>query len=363
MRGLHGVFERVAERRGGWAWLGWLLLPLSLLFRCVAVLRRAVYEAELLPVTRLKQVVVSVGNIEVGGTGKTPVTVWLARRLAGRGLSVAVVARDLRRRRGGPRRVRSGSSGGRRPGDEVLLLARKLGDTCAVYAGPHKRDCAVRAARELDPDVILVDDGFQHLKLGRDVDVVVAAFQHPLGRGGLLPSGSLREPPSALSRAHWLWVTGVPPGRSSGWARRLLSQHNWKAGQVESSTVASGFLDREGRAASPEGGPALAFCGIGRPEGFMETLERTGLDVVDRVVYPDHHGYTGRDMEQLRSRASESGAELLVTTEKDMVKVAAMPEAPEALLALSVTLEVDGARRLLGEIVELAARRRAESGG
>lgn len=357
------MFEKVAERRGRWAWLGWLLLPLSLPYRCWMVLRRALYEAELLPVTRIEPVVVSVGNIEVGGTGKTPATVWLARRLAGRGLSVAVVARDLSRRRGGPRRVREGTSGVRRPSDEALMLARKLGETCAVYAGPDKREAAVRAARELDPDVILVDDGFQHLKLGRDLDLVVAAFSHPLGRGGLLPSGTLREPPSALARADWLWVTGVPEGRSSRWARMRLSQHNWKAGQAESTTVVAGFLDREGRSIRGVEGPVLAFCGIGRPEGFMSTLERTGLDVVDKVVYPDHHSYGAADLQRLAARAADAGARWMVTTEKDMVKIARLPETAPEVAALSVSLEVSGGRSLLEEIGRLVGRREAEAEG
>ncbi len=360
MRGLQGVFERVAERHGAWAWLGWLLLPLSLLYRWVVVLRRALYEAELLPATRLRPVVVSVGNIEVGGTGKTPVTVWLARRLAGRGHSVAVVARDLSRRVGPPRRIKGGSEGSRRPSDEVLLLARKLGETCAVYAGPDKRDAAARAAAELDPDVILVDDGFQHLKLARDLDVVVAAFSHPLGRGGLLPAGTLREPPSALSHAHWLWVTGVPEDRSSGWARTQLAQHNWKAERAESTTVVSGFRDRDGRPVHASEGPVLSFCGIGRPESFMSTLERAGLDVVDKVVYPDHHRYSRADMEYLQARAGKAEAGWLVTTEKDMVKAAAMPEGDRPVLALSVALEVRGAREMLTEITELMRRSRAE---
>jgi tetraacyldisaccharide 4'-kinase len=361
MRWVHGVFERVAERRGGWAWLGWSLLPLSLLYRLVAVARRSLYESEILTALRVGPVVVSVGNIEVGGTGKTPVTVWLARRLAGKGLSVAVVARDLSRRAGGPRRIRSGSSGTRRPSDEVLMLAEKLGGTCSVFAGPGKARCAARAAEEVSPDVILVDDGFQNLRLHRDMDIVVTAFSHPLGRGGLLPAGTLREPPSALSRAHWLWVSGVPEGRSSGWVRSRLSAYNWKAGQVESSTAVRGFRDLEGRMVEPKGGPALAFCGIGRPQSFMSTLERTGLEIVDKVVYPDHHRYGTRDIEELVARARSHEAARMVTTEKDMVKLTGIAQdCGMELLSLAVTLEVGGARPLLAEIEELARRRQEE---
>jgi tetraacyldisaccharide 4'-kinase len=356
-----GVYRAVAQRRGIWAWVGWCLLPLSWLFRAAVSLRRALYDAELLPVTALPSVVVSVGNIEVGGTGKTPVTIWLAKRLAGRGRSVAVVARDLSRGSGGPRRIRTGSTGGRKPSDEVMLLAAKLEDTCAVFAGRSKADAARRAVDEVRPDVVVVDDGLQHLRLARDLDVVVCAFSHPLGRGGLLPAGTLREPPSALSRADWLWISGVPPGRSSEWVRRRLSEHNWKAGRVESTTIVRGFTGSDGRPASPERGGALAFCGIGRPSGFYDTLEGFGTDVVDKVTYPDHHRYTPGDLRRLSARARSAGADWMVTTEKDMVKLGEHLPADLKVLALSVSLEVSGGRALLSQIDGLCQRRRLET--
>lgn len=360
--GIQRVFRGIAERRGAWAWIGWSLMPLSWLFRAAVAGRRALYETDLLPVATVPSVVVSVGNIEVGGTGKTPVTIWLARRLAGRGRSVAVVARDLSRRAGGPRRIRTGSSGGRRPSDEVMLLAAKLEDTCAVFAGRSKAEAAGRAVEEVCPEVVLVDDGFQHLKLARDLDVVVCAFSHPMGRGGLLPAGTLREPPSVLSRADWLWVSGVPPGRSSEWVRSRLSAHNWKAGRVESSTLVRGFAGPDGRSAFPGNGKALAFCGIGRPQGFLETLAGHGTDVVDTVIYPDHHSYTPRDLRSLSARARSAGADWMVTTEKDMVKIAELPQPDVTVLALSVTLDVLGGRALLSQIDALVERRKSMEG-
>ena len=361
MSGLHAVFDRVANRRGLWAMLGWMLLPLSLLFRMVVALRRNLYEWGVLGSRRIEPVVVSVGNIEVGGTGKTPVVIWLARQLTENGLTVAVVARDLSRRTGPPRRIKPGVAGTRKPSDEALLLAHKLEGICPVFAGPDKTLAAERAALEQSPQVVLVDDGFQHLKLVRDLDLVVAAFSHPLGVGGLLPAGTLREPPGALSRAHWLWISGMPEGRSSGWVKRMLGAYNWKAGIVESSTGPCGYVDREGKRIGAMGGPALAFCGIGRPEGFMETLERDGQNVVDKVVYPDHHVYCRKDMKELRKRAAASGASWLATTEKDMIKVALLPEPGIPVLALEVSLDVRGAQGLLEEILELSRRSERKS--
>ncbi|MGB4082608.1 MAG: tetraacyldisaccharide 4'-kinase, partial [Candidatus Fermentibacter daniensis] len=157
------VFRSIAERRGGWRFAGMALSPAGAVFGLAANLRRRAYSLGLGRKLRACVPVVSVGNIEVGGIGKTPVTVWLARRLVSAGFEIAVAARDLNRRSGPPLNASLGAwSSDSPPSDEVLMLAKQL-PGCSVFAGPSKAQAAVRAAAEVSPDLLLVDEGFQHL--------------------------------------------------------------------------------------------------------------------------------------------------------------------------------------------------------
>ncbi|NLP06307.1 tetraacyldisaccharide 4'-kinase [Candidatus Fermentibacteria bacterium] len=354
-----GIFRAVAARRGAWGLLGRLLYPLGALYGFGAWLRRRAWEAGILGRVRLPVTVVSVGNIEVGGVGKTPVTAWLASRLNEAGLSVAVVARDLNRSSGEPYNASRPFRSNRRntPSDEVLLLARTL-PFAKVYAGPDKSRAAALALEDSAPDVILVDDGFQHLRLARDLDIVVMDFDHPFGTGVVIPSGTLREFPSALRSADWFWVNRVGPGRSGEWIGRALSVLNWRAGLVTSRPSAGKLELLCGGTVEPGGMRVLAFCGIGSPSGFRRTLEEAGCTVCDLVEFPDHHDYAPGDLSRLEADRIAAGADLLVTTEKDAVKIDRQGPALNAGF-LKVALEVDGDwKRLLDDIAAMARGRR-----
>lgn len=354
-----GIFRAMAARRGAWGILGRMLYPLGALYGFGAWLRRSAWEAGLFGRTRLPVPVVSIGNIEVGGVGKTPVTAWLACRLDEAGLSVAVVARDLNRPSGEPYNASQPFRSNRRnrPSDEVILLARTL-PFARVYAGPDKSRAAALAMQDSQPDVILVDDGFQHLRLSRDLDIVVLDFDHPFGAGGVIPSGTLREFPSALRSADWFWVNRVGPGRSGEWIGRALSVMNWRAGLVTSRPSAGNLELLCGGTVEPRGMRVLAFCGIGSPSGFRRTLEEAGCEVCDMVEFPDHHEYAPGDLAALESRRTAAGADLLVTTEKDAVRIDRQGPALNAGF-LRVDLEVEGDwRRLLDDIVAMARGRR-----
>jgi tetraacyldisaccharide 4'-kinase len=358
------ALRRIASRRGAWRIAGWLLSPLGVLYGSIAMIRRRAWEAGAFRRYRLGVPVVSVGNIEVGGVGKTPVTIWLARKLRERGLSVAVVARDLNRRRGQPRNASldARSSGGKQPSDEVILLTRQLPD-CPVFAGPDKTRAALRAASEARPDVILVDDGFQHLRLCRDIDVVVVDFDHPFGRGGVLPSGTLREFPAVLDRANVFWVNRVGVGRTGEWMGRALGAINWRADVITSRPVPSGLFISGGGRMDTAGLKVLAFCGIGSPEGFRRTLEDAGCAVIDMAEFPDHHEYSSEELRALESRRKSLRADVLVTTEKDAVKLG-KAGSDLCIGILRVDLEVGGAwEHLLDEVARLSRESRKQTAG
>jgi len=357
------ALRMISARRGAWKLAGWLLSPLGLMYGTAAMLRRRAWEAGAFRRFGLPVPVVSVGNIEVGGVGKTPVTIWLARRLRERGLSVAVVARDLNRRRGRPLNAsrETRASGTKLPSDEVMLLARLL-PGCSVFSGPDKTAAAVRAVQEADPDVVLIDDGFQHLRLRRDIDVVVLDFEHPFGRGGALPGGTLREFPGALARADVFWVNRIVSGRSGEWIGRALKSINWRADVVTSRPVPQGLVLSGGGSVDSSGLEVLAFCGIGSPEGFRRTLEEAGCSVVDMVEFSDHHEYSEREMRDLEERRKALGADLLVTTEKDAVKLG-RTGAELSVAYLRVELDVGGSwEHLLDEIVRLRSECRGRGG-
>ncbi len=336
------IFDRVVRREGWYAWLGWFLMPLGWLYGLVASFRRRWYESGHRQI-RLPVPVLSVGNIEVGGTGKTPVTIWLANRITGMGYRVAVVARNF-----GDRelacRVRLDSIDVRKNfTDEVLLLAESLLGRSSVYAGRSKTQAAIKAYRGEKPDIIIVDDGFQHLKLYRDIDLVVLDFKSPFGQGGLIPSGTLREFPSAISSADHIWINRIPSGMSAEWIKRRLVDFNWKA-PVQFSRVKHTGVRLVGGGTMPQlpSRTVLAFCGIGKPESFRNSLEEVGFRLEGLEVFPDHHSYTFEDVKHLLQLKETTGASGLITTAKDAVKLYGLPET-QNIMVQTMNLEVKGA--------------------
>ena len=255
--------------------------------------------------------VVSVGNLTCGGTGKTPVVAWLTGRMQSRGLRVGLLSRGYK-----------GQGGAN---DEKLVLD-------ALCPGvPHvQQPDRVAAARQLSTtcDALILDDGFQHRRLARDTDIVLIDALRPWGHGHLLPRGLLREPPSALSRADLIVVTRVD--LISAAARRRLEKTVGRFTDAPMATgrfAPAGLVSSNGVRVRPRdlsSVRAAAFCGLGNPAGFAATLGQFGLDVpAERFrAFPDHHGYTAADLESLGAWAKSLGADVLVTTRKDRVKIA-----------------------------------------
>lgn len=287
-----------------------LLLPIEVAWRAGAAIHRATARP-----AQARVPVISVGNLTVGGAGKTPVALCIAQRLIARGRRPAVLSRGYGRKLRAPLRV-SADSVVREVGDEPLLLARRGLD---VFVGPSRAVLAGLAV-ERGADVLVLDDGLQHHALARDLDVLVADASNPLGNGHLLPRGPLREPLSALLRVRrgLLWLTRCDLPRDPR-ASRLPS---WPTVESDYATTA----DLRGRR-------VFLFAGIARPASFETTVRGLGAEIAGSRWFRDHHLYTKYELQTLRRDAA--GA-LLVTTEKDLVRI----EQPEGIAAVAIEVRI-----------------------
>ncbi len=286
-----------------------LLSPLSLLFRVTTATRRAAYRAGLLRAERLTVPVIVVGNITVGGTGKTPLVLWLAAALKAHGRMPGIVCRGYGGVPGAPQTVR-GDSDPRACGDEAVLLARRSG--CPVWTGIDRAAAARSMLAAADCDVVVSDDGLQHYALHRDLELCVVDGDSIFGNGWLLPAGPLRELPSRLSEVDAVIVNG-----GDNLDAVLASLRKLNPACLEMTLAARGFwnlLDAQRRAGAVDfhGKRVHAVAGIGNPGRFFRQLQRMGLAFTPHS-FPDHHPFTASDL-------AYDGADAVVMTEKDAVK-------------------------------------------
>lgn len=304
----------------------YLLLPLAPLYRGAVAARGAAYRRGWLPQARLDIPVISVGNLTFGGTGKTPTVIALVRDLVRLGRRPAVLTRGYKRLDDaqvvvvGPDPRQSV----REVGDEPLELARRLPGVPVVVDADRAR--GGREACRLGADVAVLDDGFQHLRLARDLDLVLLDAGDPWGGGRLPPLGRLREPASALVRAGAVLITKVPEdwrpvvAEIEKTIERIAPHLQVFVARMRATRVRvplEGWKD----AGVLRGRKVFAFAGLGRPQGFAETLESTGAEIVGHRWFPDHHDYSVRDLEEVFSAADAAGA-IGITTAKDGVKLA-----------------------------------------
>ncbi|RKH56935.1 tetraacyldisaccharide 4'-kinase [Corallococcus aberystwythensis] len=327
-----------------------LLSPLALLswtYSGAVRLRGALYDSRLLRAEHIEGLrVISIGNINVGGTGKTPAVLHLAELLIREGRKVGILTRGYGRESQEPLTF---TGTGPLPdvteaGDEPLLLARRC-PGARLFVGADRVAAALRARDEFGLDTVLLDDGFQHRRLHRDEDLVVVDEAVGLGNGQLLPRGPLREPPSALRRATLLWLRAASgdaapnPWLETVSAPRIRTRYGptawWDPSGTEHATNAL------------EGRPVLALAGLARPGGFLKTVTALGTEVRDAALFPDHHRFSGEELRQVEARARQQGA-LVVTTEKDAVRLPAGFEAWVVRLGVEVLEGEAHLRRALG---------------
>jgi len=285
---------------------------------------------------RARVPVVSVGNLTVGGTGKTPLVAWLATRLQQAGRRPAIVSRGYRGTVGrGPRVVSRGADptcGPAECGDEPYLLASTLPGVPVVVGAD--RAAAADAATELGSDVLLLDDGFQHRRLERDLDIVLLDSGRPFGNERLLPAGTLREPPAALARAGIVLVSRSAPGERHPEIERIVRRHNGSVPILHCGHRRLGFFDSSGdKVEAPQ--RAMVFCGIGNPAAFRADVEAEGVEIAGFEARRDHQRYLVSDLERLAAHA-DALSSVLVTTEKDRVRLPDIDGEPSRVLTLRI---------------------------
>jgi tetraacyldisaccharide 4'-kinase len=325
------------EMRGPWPALQRLgLSAASLPYGLAVRLRNFAYDRGWLRTHRVGVPVISVGNLTAGGTGKTPCVEYVARHYRARGLRVAIVSRGY------------GSGGGRN--DEALVLEENLPDVPHLQGADRVR-WAWAAVEELDSEVLVLDDGFQHRRLARDLDLVLLDATDPWGEGRLLPRGLLREPDSGLRRAGIIVLTRCDQAGDLDCLHEQVRRIAPGVPVVETRHQPLDLIDSDA-IALPLGSlrerPVAAFCGIGNPEAFRRTLLDLGADLRAFRVFADHHPYCRDDIEDLHRWAEGLPAGgMVVATQKDLVKVRLLRLGDRPLAALRVRLTVEAGRDVL----------------
>ncbi len=336
-----------------------LLLPLSHVYGAGVALRLALYERGVFGVRHAARPVVSVGNIASGGTGKTPFVRWLAGELLRRGRHPSILTRGYGRTSHGTVVVSDGRgtlATVAASGDEPALLARAL-PSVPIVADARRALAASRAETlEAPVDVHLLDDGFSHVGLAREVDIVLLDATAPDAGGALLPAGLLREPLASLARADLIVVTKTEqadPAASLELARRYAPG----IPVFHARTVLLGIRDREGRSVDPADLPAgttVAVAGIARPGSFRATLDAAGVLPAEFLAFRDHEPYGPTTVGRIERTLEETGATAVVTTEKDAVKLDTSLGAPVFRLAVEARVVEPS---FLPEVLSVLSRR------
>jgi len=338
------------------------LSPLARLYGVAMKARRDLYRRGLVRVREVGVPVISVGNLTMGGTGKTPLVEWVADRLATANRRVCILTRGYGRAHPKQRVIVSNGieilAGAAQAGDEAFLLAERLKGRAAAISDADRVSAALWAIENLGSEVFILDDGFQNLGLARNLDLVTIDATNPWGNRRLLPAGILRESPRELARADCIVLTRA---NESDQVQELEGQINDLSkgrpvfrsrmkilGLRPVSAVAEGLSAEEIKSST-----AAAFCGIGNPQSFFAQLRGGGYKLGHIQIFRDHHVYTQTDLDRIVRAAIAAGAEVLLTTAKDEVKLRSLGfELP--CYAVDISIEIEEEPQLRSLIVGTA---------
>jgi len=309
---------------------------LSSIFGAGVRTRNVLYDLGIASTRKLQGAVVSVGNLSVGGAGKTPFVLLLGELLKAHGVPFDILSRGYGRKSRGIARVDPAGSS-RDFGDEPLLLARRLG--APVVVGEDRYKAGVLAEKSLGPQLHLLDDGFQHRALARDFDIVLVTPED--ARDRLLPGGRLREPLKSLSRADVVVLIG-------GASPEFLPLQGKLVWRVRRGILLMNVPARP-----------VVFCGIARPQNFLLQLRTAGVEPVAQALYRDHHAYTERDIQDLLKLRQKSEAESFITTEKDAINLGGYLDALLPLTVIPVKMELLDAANAVDTMLRMIAERRS----
>ena len=330
--------------------LRWGLRAAEVPYRFAVALRNRAYDHGVLHVHRVDVPVVSVGNLTLGGTGKTPMVAWLADWFGQRSIRVTLISRGY-------------GAEPERPNDEAEELALRMPHIPHIQ-NPNRHQAARLAIDQHHCQLIVLDDGFQHRRLARDLDIVLLDAVEPFGYLHVFPRGMLREPLEGLSRADVIGLSRADmvdvPTRAA--VRDAVGKMAPAATWCELMHAPRELVNAEGHTAPLEmlaGRRVAAFCGLGNPAGFHHTLQHCGYDVVALRDFADHHTFQPTDIESLAQWAVDSGADAVVCTQKDLVKIQACQLGQKALWAVSIDLKlIGGSNELHSRLEQLLASHR-----
>ncbi|MFO7667202.1 MAG: tetraacyldisaccharide 4'-kinase [Desulfobacterales bacterium] len=330
------------------------LLVVSAFYSVSVRIRNALYNLEIFRQKKLKCKVISIGNITVGGTGKTPMTIYLAEKLTKHDRKVVVVSRGYKgkfEKNGGI--ISDGKDilvGPDFSGDEPFLMAAKLKDI-PVIVGQNRYDAGLLAIRNFNPEIIILDDGFQHRKLFRDIDLLLLDSKRPFGNFHLIPGGILREPIASIKRASAFILTRS--SLDSMKARNTISAVSNKQLVFDAYNTPYFFKVVKGGVSNPvavfrselsedfsflSGKKVVAFSGIAGNGHFINALSEFKCDLLEFFDFPDHHEYTARDIEKISKSITERAAELVMTTEKDFARMNGKINFPVDIIVVGVKM-------------------------
>ena len=330
------------------------LTPLSVIYGLGVRVRNVLYRRHILHTRQVDAPVISVGNLTVGGTGKTPLVEWIANQLARNGLRVTVLTRGYGRESSGRVVVSDGNvihTDVDKAGDEPFLLAQNLIGRAAVICDEDRFASAAWAIEHLESDLFVLDDAFQHQRIKRDLNILTIDANSPWGDGKLLPQGKLREPISELSRADCVVITRAV---DSGRVDELRNEIESRCPGLPTFVSRTEFLGLRNlnRTNSPSEvnpirlQPIAAFCGIGSPESFFSLLRGAGFQLRDTREFRDHYKYKQADIDRVVNHATQSGAEALLTTAKDAVKLKSLSFALPCYI-VDIAIEIEDQEKFL----------------
>lgn len=333
-----------------------VLPPLSLLYGAVTRTRLSLYRRGTFHTTKLERPVISVGNITTGGTGKTPLVEWVARTVAAKGKKVCILTRGYGRKDPHLQVIVSDGYGvlasPSEAGDEPYLLATNLSGLAAVISSADRIAAGHEAMNDFGSDCFILDDGFQHLRLARDLNIVTIDATNPWGGGMLLPFGRLRESPEGLRRADCIVITrcdqvgNIEPLRTE--ITKLTGNRPIFYSQMRTSRVSS-LKNGHGALAPPA--RVAAFCAIGNPSSFFRLLQHSGYELPLEKSFPDHHVYSQDEIESIIHSAKKAGADSLITTAKDAVKLRSMSFSIPCYV-LEIEMSIDNGEQLAQLVLE-----------
>ena len=298
---------------------------LSLIYKSLVAIRNFSYETKLLPTKSLNCKVISIGNITVGGSGKTPTVEYLSNLLQSKGHKVGIISRGYKRKSKSTLVVTDGKKkpeSWKHVGDEPFLLAHKL-ENIPIVVGTSRYKAGSMMIEKFQPDVILIDDGFQHLSLHRDLDIVLVNSKDKRSDYKLIPSGKLREPISNLIRADLIVITKTNIHQPSNYLINKIEGFNHPTiyNEIQIDDLLQYKSNKSNKLEKIANKKVYLFSALGDNESFKKIMDNTDAEIVGHSKYQDHHHYTFDNLKDIEQEATKSKAEFLITTEKDLVKI------------------------------------------